>query len=164
MPCTQKVNDCTPCKSESRSQLQPKKSIGLMAGILLAVLPKCPFCVLAFTSTIALCGKGGTETFIQSHSSLLSLYISLFFCSITLISLALSFKDKRTWYAIGLALAGATCIIYSVTTGGGQALYYSGVATMLAGIAMNMKRFRWLEKINRFLTTKMHKTNFLTKQ
>jgi hypothetical protein len=164
MPCTQKVNDCIPCKGGSDPHLQPKKSIGLIAGILLAVLPKCPFCVLAFSSTLVLCGKGGTVSSTESHSNSATLYISLFFCFLTLLSLAFSYKDKRTWYALALAIAGSTCILYSVTTTGGQPLYYTGVMIILAGIGMNMKRFRWLEKIDSLLHSGNNSTNYLTKQ
>ncbi|ULQ52756.1 hypothetical protein [Flavihumibacter fluvii] len=164
MPCTQNVNDCSPCKGGSAPPMHPKKSIGILAGILLAVLPKCPFCVLAFSSTIVLCGKGGDETFNQTHSSPLSIYISLFFCFITLLSLALSFKDKRTWYALAFAFAGSCCIIYSVAIAGGQVLYYTGVLIVLTGIGMNMKRFRWLERISHILPINLRSNNFLTKQ
>ncbi|MBZ5858339.1 hypothetical protein [Flavihumibacter profundi] len=164
MPCSQKVNDCAPCKSESKPPSKREKGIGLLSGIILAVLPKCPFCVLAFSSTMVLCGKGGSVSSTVSHTHPVTLYISLFFCSLTLVSLTLSFKDKRTWYALGLALAGSSCIFYSVTTAGGQALYFTGVLIMLTGIGMNMKRFGWLEKITALTQSKNNSTNYLTKQ
>ncbi|MBC6492334.1 hypothetical protein ACFSQD_02400 [Flavihumibacter stibioxidans] len=121
--------------------------MGVLAGIILAVLPKCPFCVLAFSSTMVLCGKGGAASSTELHSSTSTLLISLFFCLLTITSLFLSYKDRRTWYAVGLAVAGSTCIIISVLHSGGQPLYYLGVAIILSGIAFNMKKFRWMEKI-----------------
>lgn len=147
MPCSQRINDCTPCKSGSGTRLQQKKGMGLIAGLVLAVLPKCPFCVLAFSSTMVLCGKGGVTSSSEVHHSTTTLLISIFFCLLTIASLFLGFNGRRSWYAIGLAVAGSLCILYSVLYSGGQLLYYTGLLIMLTGIAFNMRKFRWMEKI-----------------
>lgn len=147
MPCSERIYDCTPCKSGPGPLLQKKKGMGVLAGIILVVLPKCPFCVLAFSSTMVLCGKGDAAASTELHSSMPTLLITLFFCILTIATLLLGYKGRRTWYAVGLAVTGSTCIIISVLHGGGQSLYYTGVAIILAGIAFNMKKFRWMEKM-----------------
>lgn len=145
MSCVRQVNDCHPCNSGRVVPSTRRRGTGIIATLMLAILPKCPFCMLAFSSTLVLCGKGedSTVTTIQRHSG--TLYLSLFLCGLTLLGIILNYQPRRTLAALVPALAGIACLLCSVTTAGGQLLYYAGILLMLAGILLNMRKFSFLK-------------------
>lgn len=49
-----------------------------------------------------------------------------------------------------LALAGSSCILFSVVKGGGLALYYSGVAFVFCGVWLNGNFLFFVGKIRVF--------------
>lgn len=105
-----------------------KNKFVFFAGILLFLLPKCPLCFMAFSSTMVLCSQAGILTEMHTTSSLISLLFSSFFCLLVLLGMFFNYRDGRTIYALLLALAGSCCILFSVTKGGGLQLYYVGLA------------------------------------
>ncbi|OQP63855.1 hypothetical protein A3860_23240 [Niastella vici] len=129
-----------------------KKKLGFIAGLLLVLLPKCPFCVMAFSSTFILCGEAGTFTTAHTYTSSTTFLLTLLFCGITLIGLIFNYRDIRTKYAILLALAGSLCILFSVTSGGGLALYYSGVLFIFTGVWLNGSLLFFIAKIRAFFS------------
>src|SRR6478736_4765466 len=108
---------CVPCKNKSRKIVSAGQP-GLFGGILLALLPKCPFCYMAFSGTLMLCGNGG-GMFTRTFSSLPTQIFSVTFCLLILLFIVLNFRDRRTLYAIALAVVGSAMIIYSTTISGG---------------------------------------------
>ncbi len=151
-------NDCIPCKE---MPLTVKKNSGLIAGILLALLPKCPFCYMAFSGTLMLCGNGG-GIYTRTFSSFATLIFSVIFCLLTLISVILNYRDVRTKYAITLVLMGNAMIIVSVTVAGGLMLYYFGVMIIFGGVWLNASLLYFIRKIKNHLTSRnvdynMHK-------
>ena len=138
-------DDCRPCKKKKRVS-EGKKQVGLLTTILLVLLPKCPFCVMAFSGTIILCGKAGgvSET---SLSSSTTSFITLFICVLVFLSILFNYRDARTRYALILAAAGSAMIIYSVGAGGGLSLYYAGVILVFAGVWLNASLLYIIGKI-----------------
>lgn len=128
-------NDCRPCKKK-KTVAQRKKQLGWLTTILLVILPKCPFCVMAFSGTLILCGKAGGVSESASSSST-SIFITSFFCLLVLLSIFFNYRDARTKYALLLAAAGSAMIMYSVSIGGGHPLYYTGVVFVFIGVWMN---------------------------
>lgn len=128
-------NDCRPCKKKKRVS-KGKKQVGLLTTVLLVLLPKCPFCVMAYSGTFILCGKAGgvSET---GSSSPTTIFITLFFCLLVLLSILFNYRDARTRYALLLAVAGSVVIMYSVTAGGGLPFYYAGVILVFTGVWLN---------------------------
>ncbi len=142
-------NNCDPC-SKKRISIHGKKYIGLLTGILLALLPKCPFCFVAFSSTLILCGNaGGMAT--RTFSSPATLGFSIGFCLLTLISIILNYRDARTKYAIFLVVSGSCMVILSVTTGGGYAMYYGGILVIFTGVWLNASLLFFIQKIKTYL-------------
>lgn len=128
-------NDCKPCKKRNAVS-DGRKHAGLLTTILLIVLPKCPFCLMAFSSTIILCGKAGGASEL-THSSSTTISITAFFCFTVLLNILLNYRDKRTIYSLVLAAAGCFLIMYSVCAAGGLSLYYSGVVLVFIGVWLN---------------------------
>lgn len=138
-------NDCQPCKRRNAVSTG-RKHAGLLTTILLIVLPKCPFCLMAFSSTIILCGKAGGASGL-THSSSTTIFITAFFCCAVLLNIIFNYRDKRTMYSFLLAAAGCFFIMYSVCAGGGLPLYYSGVTLVFFGVWLNASLLYIVRKI-----------------
>jgi len=128
-------NDCKPCKRRNAVSTG-KNQVGLLTTIFLVLLPKCPFCLMAFSSTVILCGKAGGAAEL-THSSPATILITAFFCFTALLGITLNYRDKRTRYSLIVAAAGCFLIMYSVCTGGGLPLYYTGVILIFIGVWLN---------------------------
>lgn len=101
--------------------------------------------MLAFSSTLVLCGKGENSTVmaVQRHAG--TLYLSLILCGFTLLGILLNYQRRRTLLALVPILTGMAFILISVTKAGGQLLYYTGIVLMLTGILLNMRKFSFLK-------------------
>jgi uncharacterized protein YqgC (DUF456 family) len=133
MESTANSNDCKSC----RKAIKPKHQSPWLMGFLLVILPKCPFCVLAYSSTIMLCGKDSVISTSGIHYSETTVFITIGLCLLTLAGIAFNQRDHRTKYAIGLALAGSMMAILSAIYGGGEYLYYTGVLLIFTGVWLN---------------------------
>jgi hypothetical protein len=140
-------DDCKPCK-KGKPVSARKKPAGLLSTILLIVLPKCPFCVMAFSSTFILCGKaGGVSEQTHSYLSPATIFITSILCLLVLLSIAFNYRDTRTKYAFILALAGSLLVLYSVYVGGGKSVYYSGTLLIFIGVWLNASLLYILDKL-----------------
>jgi CDP-diglyceride synthetase len=139
-------DDCRPCKKR-KLVFEGKKPVGLLATILLVLLPKCPFCLMAYSSTLILCGKAGSVSAETTHASYSTIFVISFFCFAVLLSIILNYRDGRTKYALLLAVAGCFFIIYSACIGGGLPLYYSGVFLVFVAVWLNASLLYVIGKI-----------------
>ncbi len=114
-----------------------KNRFGFLSGFLLAILPKCPFCIMAYSSTVMLCGK---DTFLeaeQNHYSTLTISLTTFLCFLVIAGIILNFRGNRTKFAFALSVLGILMILNSVIRNGGQELYYFGVSILFIAIWLN---------------------------
>lgn len=144
----EKSDDCKPCKRK-QLQVDRKKNGGVLTGILLALLPKCPFCFVAYSSTIMLCGKGGTLVSERNFASLPAVFISTLLCVIALFCIIFNYRDRRTKYAIALSALGSVLITLSVVVSGGLLVYYCGVLLVFCGVWLNASLLYFINKIKR---------------
>jgi hypothetical protein len=119
--------DCPRSKSSGRS-IWP-----VFAGIVIALIPKCPFCILAYSSAITLCS--GAK--IYQHSPQWTSYISIALAAITLILVLWNFKGLRTILAAGCVVAGSLFIVVSEIHTGSPPHYYAGATLLMFGVWMN---------------------------
>jgi len=140
-------NDCKPCKRRN-AVAAGKNHAGLLTTIFLVLLPKCPFCLVAYSSTVILCGKAGGASEL-THSSSTTILITAFFCITALLGITFNYRDKRTRYSLIVAGAGCFLIMYSVCAGGGLPLYYTGVILVFIGVWLNGSLLYIVKKISR---------------
>jgi len=126
----------TSCDS-CRKNVSPREGYGLWAGILLVILPKCPFCIMAFTGTALLCSEGAIVETTRTHNNGLTILITALLCLLTALAIGLKKRGQRTWYALGIAGMGMSALMYSVIRGGGQSLYYAGVLLVFIAVWLN---------------------------
>jgi hypothetical protein len=138
--------NCNSC--DTPSPKASKQGYGLMTGLLLALLPKCPFCVMAFTGTALLCGEGSVIEISRTHNSLLTILITGVLCLMTCIGIALNRRGSRTLYALAIAATGIGLIMYSVIRSGGQPLYYGGISLVFFAVWLNGSLLWFVRKLS----------------
>jgi hypothetical protein len=138
-------NTCKNCKKKTPAGA--KKHYNLFIGLLLAILPKCPFCVMAYSSTIMLCGKDSLIVNQQNHNSVLSITLTSVFCALIIAGIFLNYRGIRTKYALALSAIGILMIINSVVKSGGQELYYFGITIVFIGVWLNGSLLSFLRKL-----------------
>ena len=140
-----------PCKKKNM-EIVSRNQTGLLGGVLLALLPKCPFWYVAFSGTLVLCGNGGGGILTRTFSSLPTQIFSVAFCQLILLLIVLNFRDKRTLYAIALAVVGSAMVIYSTTIADGLMLYYPGVVMIFFGVWLNASLLYFINRIRKHFT------------
>ena len=125
-------SDCQAKKKNKRS-----RSYGLFSGLLLLIIPKCPFCFMAFSSALLICSDNGIDHSSRTFYSTTTLILTALFSILALFSIFLNLRPGRGVYSLLLAGLGNIAILFSVTTGGGLTLYYSGAFLVLAGVVLN---------------------------
>ncbi|MFI5155488.1 MAG: hypothetical protein ACHQEM_04860 [Chitinophagales bacterium] len=126
-------NDCKANKSIRRG-----RDTGILSGLLLLLIPKCPFCFMAYSSVMVFCGQMGVAG--QSSRSFYSestLILTSVFCLTALLSILIYYRPVHGKYALLLAIPGTITLVISVTAFGGMQLYYFGATLVLAGLLRN---------------------------
>ena len=115
-------------KIEKRSRFLP-----VLTGVAIALLPKCPFCIMAYSSAITLCS--GAK--IYDHNPTWVSYISIGLAVLTLFFVLWNYKGTKTLIAAGLVLLGSYFILDSELRTGDFENYYWGVFSLLIGVWVN---------------------------
>ncbi|MEL6536661.1 MAG: hypothetical protein AAFQ98_14680 [Bacteroidota bacterium] len=99
------MNSCNSCAPAKKRQANGGTS--LVSLLLVVILPKCPFCIMAYTSAITMCG--GPAMYWQSNNWVS--YIPLVLSVVILAMILLNWRGIRTWFALAMAMAGAFLIL-----------------------------------------------------
>jgi hypothetical protein len=125
-------NDC-----KAKKSVRPAKSPGIWSGFLLLLIPKCPFCFMAFSSVMVFCGGKGAVNGSRTFFSATTLILTAIFCVTALLSIIIYYRSSRGKYSLMLAIPGIIELILSVTLIGGLMLYYTGALMLMAGLLRN---------------------------
>lgn len=152
MQCSQKS-----CSHSLDRKIKKKRSaFPILTGILIAILPKCPFCIAAYSSAIVLCS--GTKLYHQAPDW--TNFISIGLAVLTLIMILFNYRGKRTWFAASLVILGSLLIIRTELYTGELQEYYIGAFALLMGVWVNASFMffyrKWMKPIFHFF-------NFLRK-
>ncbi|MEM6724377.1 MAG: hypothetical protein AAF598_10090 [Bacteroidota bacterium] len=129
------------CSCTARTDRSAKRSaFPVLTGIFIAVLPKCPFCILAYSSAITMCGVNG-------HIPAWTSWISIALAVLTLLFVLLNNRGRRTILAAVLVIAGSLFIIHSEMISGSMENYYLGASLLLAGVWTNASLLYFLRKL-----------------
>ena len=104
-----------------------------LPAILVAVLPKCPFCIMAYSGAMSLCS--GKMLYPNAHAS--SAYLLLGIALIVVLGIRLNFRGTRTWIATAIASLGVLLLLISQLFYPSEELYYAAVAILFFGIWIN---------------------------
>ncbi len=105
----------------------------LVSTLLIAIIPKCSFCVMAYSSAIAMCGGG--QMFMESNNWVS--YVPLLLAILILMIIAFNPKGRRTTVALVTGLIGTVIIFGVLQTFAKPELYNLGNALLGLSIWIN---------------------------
>lgn len=120
------------CKSNQKVTKKRWQSSALL-GVFIAILPKCPFCILTYSSALTLC-SGAT---VYDHAPGWTSYISILLVLVTLFLILLNRKGAKTYWAAAAVLIGGAMITYSELYTGSLSTYYWGTTILIIGVWIN---------------------------
>ena len=141
----QKIIATCPCPKK-HSQNNSRKLYSLVPALFIALIPKCPFCILTYTSAITICSSKSLGSYAPHWTS----WISIAFATLTLIVTLYNYKGQRTLIASALIVAGSALIVYSELFTGLLQPYYWGCGILIFGVWVNgsfMYFFRMIFKV-----------------
>ena len=105
----------------------------ILGGVVIAVLPKCPFCLLAYSSAVTMC-SGAT---LNDHSPQWISLISIGLALLVIYSLIRNYRGDRTAFALILAVLGTGLVAYSELISGQLKGYQVGSVLILSAALLN---------------------------
>lgn len=120
---------CLP-KGSVREKRGPLSSFNIL---LIALIPKCPFCVLTYSSTITMCGA----TSMESSFTHWALWISIGLALLTLTSVLINFKGRKTIISAALILLASSMLVYTQLVEWNNLIYYLGCSVLFLGAWIN---------------------------
>lgn len=118
------------------------KWVSWLPGIIIALLPKCPFCLMAYSGAVTLCSGNTLYPNAGGYSAYITIGLSLFI----LIAIYSNHKGKRTFYSLLIALSGVILLLISQSLYINSYLYYVAVTLLLFGIWYNGSFFYFYKK------------------
>jgi len=115
---------CSPCRK--------RRSYSWMPAILVAILPKCPFCIMAYSGAITMC-SGNMYPNIGGWSSYLTMGLAI----MVIIGILFNYKGTKSLIAASISLIGIAFLVSSQFYSIGQTNYYIGVFFIFFGIWFN---------------------------
>ena len=136
------------CGCKAKDSRKERNSISpLLTGIVIALIPKCPYCILAYSSAITMCS--GSKMYMQSPGFSSMILLGLAF--LTLLFIVLNYRDKRTILAIAFVCAGSLLMLACQFYTFNMNHYYLGTFLLLFGVWVNasFKYFyrQWLKPL-----------------
>lgn len=145
------VNNCPngSCKKKEKG-----RSYSWLPAIVVAILPKCPFCIMAYSGAVTMC-SGMKYPNAGSWSAYLSLGLAVF----VLLGIVLNRRGPKTWVALAIASLGILLLFISQFFIISMSSYYLGVMVLFFGIWYNGSFTHFLQK---FLLTSNKKQTTTT--
>ncbi len=100
-------NNCHSCGRENKKEKDSKLSF--LSSLLVIIIPKCPFCIMAFSSAMTVCGG---QSYYMSHNNWVSL-IPLVLAAVVVVMIARNFRDIRTFLALAISIFSTIMLILS---------------------------------------------------
>ncbi len=126
-----------------------------MPGILVAILPKCPFCIMAYSGAVTLCS--GTTLYPNSGSN--AAYLTLAISVFILFMILRNYRGKRTIVSLILCSIAILLLLVSQLILMESFIYTIASILLLFGIWYNGSFLYCYKKSNRFLSTLFINTN-----
>ena len=131
----------------------------LLVSVLLAVLPKCPFCIMAYSSAMVMCSGIVYEAYTPNWFSYLSTLLSL----VILISLILNYRGYNTVIAVVLGFIGVAMVVYGQLISGIADYYWSGAFFLMTAALLNGNLWPLTLQLTRWVRQKYQSTNWAYK-
>ena len=120
------------CKKQCNER-GAKKYLSWLPALFIAIIPKCPFCIMAYSGAVTLC----SGTTMYPHADTTTSYLSLSLALFVMLSIYFNYKGKKTKYALFLTFIGMLLLMSSQLYWISEYLYYAGVGFLFFGIWYN---------------------------
>jgi hypothetical protein len=134
-------SSCFVCQETSIKKNSSDKLPSILSFIIV-FLPKCPFCFVAYSSAMTMCGGPSLIT----HHSDWGAWLALGLGVIIIFCIAFNNRGTGTYRALLLALFGFSLVILGVNKANMMPFYYIGAILLLLAAFYNGRGFRWLNK------------------
>ncbi len=134
------------------------KWLSWLPGIIIAILPKCPFCLMAYSGVVTLCSGHTLYPNAGSSSAYIILGLSVFILS----SLAFNYKGVRTIISFLISTIGIATLMMSQFIIMSSTLYYIGVVVLVCGIWYNGSFFYFYNKLKHSIRHRFLNSNKIT--
>ena len=122
------------CKGgNSCSNNKGKHSLSWLPALAVAILPKCPFCLMAYSGAVSLC----SGNMLYPNAGSIMSYITIALALVVVGSIAFNQKGTKTWIALLLALVGIAFLVAGQFYFISSINYYIGVILLFFGIWLN---------------------------
>lgn len=129
-PLTTKVQSCG-CKRQEKQRKRQRMSF--LLTLLVAILPKCPFCAFGYSSVVVMCSGAKIHNYQANTIG----FISILLAFAVLISLFWNYRGKKTWLAVGIAILGILPLVYAQLISGNPLQYFLGTGLILLAVLLN---------------------------
>ncbi len=130
---------CRPCITKRPI----KNGTSWLSAFLIIIIPKCPFCVLAYSSAITMCGASSLYLTENNWVSCIPFLLAV----IVVAMIALNFRDSRTIWAIIISIIGLLLIMGSHQLIIESQFYHLGTFLLFFSILLNGSLFSLLKKL-----------------
>jgi hypothetical protein len=120
------------CKNKCQNTSN-KKFPSWLPALFIAIIPKCPFCIMAYSGAFTLCS--GTKMY--PHTDATFSYISTGLAVFVILSILFNYKGNKTKYALFFTSIGMLLLLMSQFYWISENLYYAGVGFLFFGIWYN---------------------------
>ncbi|MDH5380808.1 MAG: hypothetical protein OEW75_08150 [Cyclobacteriaceae bacterium] len=141
--------NCSKCFSYVKNN--QKTGTSVLSAVLVALIPKCGLCVMAYSSAIAMCGGG---TMYMAENDWVS-YIPIILSILILFLILKKKKGKRTFIAFIVALAGTFMIVGAHQIWIDFSYYTVGNVMLFLAIWINGSMFSVLHQSGSSVTSKL---------
>ncbi len=130
------------CQCSGRKKPGKRNAYPVVVGVMIALLPKCPFCILAYSSAVTMCSGTG-------HTPGVLSFLSIGLALVIILSLMFNYRGYRTLLALSAALAGGILVAVSELITGNLGSYQSGAYLLLFAALANGSLFHFVQNILR---------------
>lgn len=132
--------------------------VSWLPGIIIAILPKCPFCLMAYSGAVTLCSGNTLYPNVGGYSAYITVGLSLFI----LIVIVSNYKGKRTLQSLLITTVGVCILLISQFLYINSSLYYLAVCVLLFGIWYNGSFFYFYKKYKYSIRNRLLNSNKIT--
>ena len=144
------ANNCAPCGRKRQQRFS------WMPAILVAILPKCPFCVMAYSGAISMCSGNN----LYPNAGGIMSYVTIGLGLLILVSLLFNYKNGRTWIAVLITIVGIGLLMISQFQTISSELYYLGTLLLFFGIWYNASFAHFYRKLTARFQSSFNKNLF----
>ena len=121
------------CSQSGKCKNRKKTNLSWLPAIFIAILPKCPFCIMAYSGAMSMCSGNMLFPNADAYSGYIIVGLSI----IVLLGILLNHKGTRTWIAAFIACIGIGLLTISQFVSLSESLYYLASFILFFGIWFN---------------------------